>query len=199
MANVADSLLKMFRKPDVPQIEVGDVVRVHQKIREGAKERIQVFEGIVIAVNHGTSLNASFTVRKIASGVGVEKVFLLHSPNIVKVEFKRGSDVKRAKLYYLRSLTGKALKMKDKATKKEAWAEVLGQAAEVQTEATEEDIAEAVKAEAEKQAAEAEKAAEIKPEGETNPVEATNEATEETSGETSSDAGAGTDSEGDGN
>src|SRR3989344_3432783 len=114
MTYLAEPIFRLFRKPDVPKIEAGDVVRVHQKIREGAKERIQVFEGIVIATNHGIGLNASFTVRKIASGIGVEKVFLLHSPNITKVEFKRGSTIKRAKLYFLRALTGKALKMKDK-------------------------------------------------------------------------------------
>lgn len=154
MSSIAEPILKLFRKPDVPNIEVGDVVRVHQKIREGNKERIQVFEGIVIATNHGKDANASFTVRKIASGIGVEKVFLLHSPNIVKVEFKQGSDTKRAKLYFLRALTGKALKLKGSTGKKEAWAEVLDQETEAKTEATEEDIAEAVKADEERKAAE---------------------------------------------
>lgn len=154
---IAEPILKLFRKSDVPDIEVGDVVRVHQKIREGNKERIQVFEGIVIATNHGKSANASFTVRRIASGIGVEKVFLLHSPNIVKVEFKQDSDTKRAKLYFLRALTGKALKTKGSIGKKEAWAEVLGQKTEAKTEATEEDIAEAVKADEERKAAEAQK------------------------------------------
>jgi large subunit ribosomal protein L19 len=207
MTTIAEPILKLFRKLTTPEIEVGDVVRVHQKIREGAKERIQVFEGIVIATNHGKSVNASFTVRKIASGVGVEKVFLLHSPNIVKVEFKRGSAVKRAKLYYLRSLTGKALKMKDRAVKKDAWAEVLGQATDVPTEASEADIAEAVKADEEKQASEAAVGNEEAASGEnveqaedvSNSNETTNEATEETSGEEQSDAGAGTDTEGDRN
>ncbi len=155
MNSIAEPILKLFRKSDVPKIEVGDVVRVHQKIREGNKERIQVFEGIVIATNHGVSANASFTVRKIASGIGVEKVFLLHSPNVVKVEFKQSSAAKRAKLYFLRALTGKALKMKESGRKKEAWAEALGQVEEVKTEATEEDIAEAVQAEEEKKAEEA--------------------------------------------
>jgi large subunit ribosomal protein L19 len=155
MTSKAESILKLSQKTSVPDIEVGDVVRVHQKIREGNKERIQVFEGIVIATNHGKGVNASFTVRKISSGIGVEKVFLLHSPNITKVEFKRGSNIKRAKLYYLRALTGKALKMKDKTSQKEAWAEVLGQDTEAKIEATEEDIAEAVQAEEKRKAAEA--------------------------------------------
>lgn len=207
MTTIAEPILKLFRKTTTPEIEVGDVIRVHQKIREGAKERIQVFEGIVIAVNHGKGNNASFTVRKIASGVGVEKVFLLHSPNVTKIEFKRGSSIKRAKLYYLRSLTGKALKMKDKDVKKEAWAEVLGQNTEVQTEASEADIAEAVQEDEKKKAAEAEAQVEAPAEGEvvssdnveSSNEEVANEATEETSGEESSDAGTGTDAEGDGN
>jgi len=210
MNTKAEPILKLFRKTDVPKIEVGDVVRVHQKIREGAKERIQVFEGIVIATNHGTGSNASFTVRKIASGIGVEKVFLLHSPNIVKVEFKRGSTVKRAKLYYLRALTGKALKMKDKAIKKDAWAEVLGQATDAPTEATEADIEEAVKAEEEKNASEeaqtsesnesensgedVERSAELE-----SSNEGTNEPVEETSEEEPADAGTGADSQNSGN
>ncbi len=168
---IAEPILKLFRKSDVPKIEVGDVVRVHQKIREGNKERIQVFEGIVIATNHGKSANASFTVRKIASGIGVEKVFLLHSPNVVKVEFKQSSNAKRSKLYFLRALTGKALKLKGSTTKKEAWAEVLGHDAEAKTEATEEDIAEAVKADEEKKAAEAQ----IEPVGEIPNIESSDE------------------------
>lgn len=142
--NIAEPILKMFRKPSAPQVEVGDVVRVHQKIKEGGKERIQVFEGIVIATHQKKSLDATFTVRKIASGVGVEKTYLLHSPRIAKIEFKRSSNVRRSKLYYLRALTGKALKMKDKKVTKENWSEVLG--ATDQTEPTEADVAEAVEA-----------------------------------------------------
>lgn len=146
----------MFRKTSVPTVEVGDVVRVHQKIKEGAKERIQVFEGIVIATHNRTDINATFTVRKIASGVGVERTYLLHSPNIVKIEFKRSADIRRAKLYYLRELTGKALKLKDKKVSKESWDQVLLAAEEnVQTEATEADVAEAVAAQAEQEAEQA--------------------------------------------
>jgi large subunit ribosomal protein L19 len=212
---IAEPILKLFRKSDVPKIEVGDVVRVHQKIREGNKERIQVFEGIVIATNHGVSANASFTVRKIASGIGVEKVFLLHSPNVVKVEFKQSSNAKRSKLYFLRALTGKALKLKGSATKKEAWAEVLGQETEAKTEATEEDIAEAVKADEEKKAAEVqvepiEEVSNIESAGsdvvETpveneSPVEVNDGTEKQNSGEEQtvtdeSDAGAGNDAEG---
>ncbi|OGB73649.1 50S ribosomal protein L19 [candidate division Kazan bacterium RIFCSPHIGHO2_01_FULL_44_14] len=151
--NLAEPILQLFRKKTIPEISVGDVVRVHQRIREGDKERVQVFEGIIIARHGKTSLDATFTVRKIASGVGVEKVYLLHSPNIVKVEFKRGSDVRRAKLYYLRKLSGKSLRMKDKTTNKVAWEEVLG-GTDTPTEASEADIAEAVVAEEAKRASE---------------------------------------------
>jgi len=169
--NLAEPILQLFRKKTVPEISVGDVVRVHQKIREGDKERIQVFEGIVIAKHGKTSLDSTFTVRKITSGVGVEKVYLLHSPNIVKVEFKRGSDVRRAKLYYLRKLSGKSLRMKDKTTNKIAWEEVLG-GTDVPTEASEADIAEAVAAEEARQTNEAE----------VSQTEGSNEATETVSG-----------------
>ena len=154
--NLAEPILKLFKKKTTPNIEVGDVIRVHQKIKEGGKERIQVFEGIVIAKHNQKDLDATFTVRKIASGVGVEKTFLLHSPNIAKIEFKRSSDVRRAKLYYLRSLTGKALKLKEKkGVLKDNW-ELIAADEQAPTEASEEDIAEAVAAEEAKKQAEAE-------------------------------------------
>ena len=86
---------------DVPQVEVGDTVRVHVKVKEGARERVQVFEGTVIAKKHG-GIEETFTVRRISYGVGVEKVFPVHSPSIVKVETVRHGYVRRAKLYYLR-------------------------------------------------------------------------------------------------
>ena len=98
---------------EVPQVEVGDTVRVHVKVKEGARERIQVFEGIVIAKKHG-GINETFTVRRISYGVGVEKVFPLYSPVIEKVETVRKGKVRRAKLYYLRDRVGKAAKVKEK-------------------------------------------------------------------------------------
>ncbi len=100
-------------KAEAPQIRVGDTVRVHIKVTEGAKERIQVFEGTVIAKKHG-GVNETFTVRRISYGVGVEKVFPVHSPNVVKVETVRKGKVRRAKLYYLRDRVGKAAKVKEK-------------------------------------------------------------------------------------
>ena len=100
-------------KSEMPVIRVGDTVRVHIKIKEGSKERIQIFEGTVIAKKHG-SVNETFTVRRISYGVGVEKVFPVHSPNVVKVETVRKGKVRRAKLYYLRGRVGKAAKIKTK-------------------------------------------------------------------------------------
>ena len=100
-------------KAERPVIRIGDTVRVHIKIKEGAKERIQIFEGTVIAKKHG-GVNETFTVRRISYGVGVEKVFPVHSPNVVQVETVRKGKVRRAKLYYLRGRVGKAAKVKTK-------------------------------------------------------------------------------------
>ena len=100
-------------KAEMPAIEVGNTVRVHIKVKEGAKERIQIFEGTVIDKKHG-GVNETFTVRRISYGVGVEKVFPVHSPNVVKVETVRKGKVRRAKLYYLRGRAGKAAKIKEK-------------------------------------------------------------------------------------
>lgn len=99
-------------KDKIPDLKVGDTVRVHQKIKEGNRERIQVFEGIIIK-KQGGGLNATFTVRKIAYGVGVEKTFLIHSPLVEKVEVVRVGKARRAKLYYLRDRVGKAAKTKE--------------------------------------------------------------------------------------
>ncbi|MCD8085135.1 MAG: 50S ribosomal protein L19 [Clostridiales bacterium] len=100
-------------KQDVPDIEIGSTVRVHIKVKEGSKERIQIFEGTVIARKHG-GVSETFTVRRISYGVGVEKVFPIHSPNVVKVETVRRGKVRRAKLYYLRGRVGKAAKIAEK-------------------------------------------------------------------------------------
>ena len=99
-------------KSDVPAIEVGDTVRVSVKIREGDKERIQAFEGTVIACK-GSGVSATFTVRRVSYGVGVERVFPVHSPNVDKVEVIRHGRVRRSKLYYLRDRVGKAAKVKE--------------------------------------------------------------------------------------
>lgn len=90
-------------KTDLPSFQPGFTVKVHQKIKEGDKERIQIFEGLVIARKGGTGANATFTVRKIASGVGVERIYPLHSPNIAKIEVVKENSVRRSKLYYVRT------------------------------------------------------------------------------------------------
>ena len=95
-----------------PELRSGDTVRVHVKVREGEKERIQVFEGMVIGMHRG-GLRATFTVRKVSFGQGVERIFPLHSPRIDKIEVVRGAQVRRAKLYFLRDLRGKAARMKE--------------------------------------------------------------------------------------
>lgn len=100
-------------KAEAPVIEVGDLVKVHVRIKEGEKFRIQVFEGTVIAKKHG-GINETFTVRRVAHGVGIERVFPLHSPTVEKVELVRNGKVRRAKLYYLRDRVGKAAKVKSK-------------------------------------------------------------------------------------
>lgn len=100
-------------KQDMPVIEIGDVVKVHVKIKEGDKERVQLFEGTVIAKKHG-GIQETFTVRRIAHGCGIERVFPVHSPNVVKVELVRNGKVRRAKLYYLRDRVGKAAKVKQR-------------------------------------------------------------------------------------
>ena len=99
-------------KKEVPQFNVGDTVRVHNKIVEGTRERIQLFEGTVIAKKNG-GISETFTVRRISYGVGVEKTFPLHSPRVEKVEVVRTGKVRRAKLYYLRDRVGKAAKVKE--------------------------------------------------------------------------------------
>ena len=99
-----------------PAMRSGDTVRVHVKVREGDKERIQIFEGVVIGVHRGGT-RASFTVRKVSFGQGVERIFPLHSPTIQKVEVTRSAKVRRAKLYYLRDLKGKAARMEQREGK----------------------------------------------------------------------------------
>ena len=99
-------------KTEVPQFGIGDGVKVYVKIVEGEKERIQMFEGTVIA-KHGGGISETFTVRRISYGVGVEKIFPIHSPNVEKVEVVRKGKVRRAKLYYLRDRVGKAAKVKE--------------------------------------------------------------------------------------
>lgn len=101
-------------KSDVPVFKSGDTINVHVKVKEGEKERIQEFQGIVIS-RRGASANETFTIRKISDGVGVERIFLVHSPRIAKIELVKKGRVRRAKLYYLRTLTSKAVAQKTTA------------------------------------------------------------------------------------
>ena len=123
-----------------PDLKIGDTVRVHQRIKEGNRERIQVFEGIIIK-KQGGSVNATFTVRRIAYGVGVEKTFLVHSPLVEKVEVVRVGKARRAKLYYLRDRVGKAAK-----TKENVGAKIESKYIEVKADTTVEPVVEEVKA-----------------------------------------------------
>ena len=109
--NALSAVEKNELKSGIPSFQVGDTVKVHVKIKEGDKERIQIFEGVVIARRNG-DLRSSFTVRKISFGQGVERIFPLHSPVIDKIEVVRSSRVRRAKLYYLRKLRGKAARLR---------------------------------------------------------------------------------------
>ena len=110
--DLMQSFTQKHLKAEPPVVTVGDTVRVHLKVKEGNRERIQIFEGSVIAKKHG-GIEETFTVRRISYGIGVEKVFPLHAPSIEKVEVVRHGKVRRAKLYYLRNKVGKAAKIKE--------------------------------------------------------------------------------------
>ena len=152
-------------KNKIPELKIGNTVRVHVRIKEGNKERIQVFEGIIIK-KQGGGVNETFTVRRISYGVGVEKTFLVHSPMVEKVELVRVGKARRAKLYYLRDRVGKAAKTKEKIGARIEDREIIVKEEVVPGESvaeevvTEEVVAEAVEAEKIEKAAEAEKVAE---------------------------------------
>ncbi|MCM3713172.1 50S ribosomal protein L19 [Halalkalibacter oceani] len=112
MNNIIREITNDQLRSDLPAFRPGDTLRVHVKVVEGTRERIQVFEGVVIK-RRGTGVSETFTVRKISYGVGVERTFPLHSPKIEKIEVKRRGKVRRAKLYYLRNLRGKAARIKE--------------------------------------------------------------------------------------
>ena len=110
--DLMQAFTEKYKKAEPPVVAIGDTVRVHLKVKEGNRERIQVFEGTVIAKKHG-GIEESFTVRRISYGVGVEKVFPVHAPSVEKIEVVRHGKVRRAKLYYLRNRVGKAAKTKE--------------------------------------------------------------------------------------
>ena len=111
--NNLDMLEGAYLRDDVPEFRAGDTVKVHVRVVEGGRERVQVFEGVVIARN-GSGLRESFTVRKVSFGVGVERVFPVHAPIIQKIDVTRRGDVRRSKLYYLRERSGKSARIKEK-------------------------------------------------------------------------------------
>ncbi|PYZ93167.1 50S ribosomal protein L19 [Salipaludibacillus keqinensis] len=116
MEQIIRDITKEQLKTDLPDFRPGDTLRVHAKVVEGTRERIQVFEGVVIK-RRGTGISETFTVRKISYGVGVERTFPVHSPRVDKIEVSRRGRVRRAKLYYLRALRGKAARIKERAWK----------------------------------------------------------------------------------
>jgi large subunit ribosomal protein L19 len=113
MTNVIDTLAAATRRDDVPEFRAGDTLKVHVKVVEGSRSRVQVFQGVCIRLQ-GSGVGRTFTVRKVSFGVGVERTFPLHTPIIDRIEVVTRGDVRRAKLYYLRNLRGKAAKIKEK-------------------------------------------------------------------------------------
>lgn len=147
MSSVINQIEAKFKKSAVVDVKSGDTVRVHQKIREGNKERIQIFEGLVIRTDRTGSHTASITVRRIASGVGVEKTYLLHSPLVTKVEVVKRSKVRRNYLTYMRARTGKSARLTGVAFDKEA----VNAVHDAKAEAEEEKLHEKAQAEHEAQ------------------------------------------------
>ncbi|RWZ79392.1 MAG: 50S ribosomal protein L19 [Candidatus Chaera renei] len=142
------------RKHQVVDVRSGDTVRVHQKIKEGNKERVQVFEGVVIRTDRKNSLTSRITVRKVTSGVGVEKSYLLHSPLVLKVEVMRRSKVRRKFLSYLRQRSGKSARLSSVEFNREKVNAVRDKAAEAEIEHIKEEVAAEAEAAAEEKAAE---------------------------------------------
>ncbi|TSC56917.1 MAG: large subunit ribosomal protein L19 [Parcubacteria group bacterium Greene0714_21] len=114
MTTKLETFKQQYLRKDLLEVRPGDIVRVHQKVKETDKERIQVFEGLVLAAKHGKGIQGTITVRKVAEGVGVERIFPLHSPLIEKIELVKHAKVRRAKLFYLRTAKGKRAKLKAK-------------------------------------------------------------------------------------
>jgi large subunit ribosomal protein L19 len=124
MTNIVEDHFQL--KKNIPDLKAGDRVRVHQKIKEGKKERIQTFEGLVIKTKSGKGINGSFTVRRISLEVGIEKTYPLHLPSITKIEKLRSAKVRRAKLYYTRGLIGKkARRLKGEKEDAEVWEDIV--------------------------------------------------------------------------
>jgi large subunit ribosomal protein L19 len=152
MQSVIKKIEEQFKKHQVVDVKSGDTVKVHQKIREGSKERVQVFEGLVIRTDRPKSHTASITVRRIASGVGVEKTYLMHSPLVMKVEVTKRSKVRRNYLTYMRARTGKAARLTGVAFDRDAVNTIHDQAAEAEEAKLKEETAKTAEAEVAKKA-----------------------------------------------
>jgi large subunit ribosomal protein L19 len=152
MFELIQKVEQKYRKHAVVDVRTGDTVRVHQKVKEGSKERVQMFEGVVIRTDRKDSLTSSITVRRIASGVGVEKTYLLHSPLVLKVEVVKRSKVRRKYLTYLRERSGKSARLTAVAFDKEAVNTVADKAAEEEIEHIKEELAEKHEADAKAEA-----------------------------------------------
>jgi large subunit ribosomal protein L19 len=142
MESVIQQIEAKSKKKAVVDVRSGDAVKVHQKIREGGKERVQIFEGLVIRTHRKNSLTSTITVRRIASGVGVEKTFLLHSPTILKIEVTKRSKVRRNYLSYMRQLTGKSARLSGIEFDRDAVNAVIDEEAEAEEEKLKEEKAE---------------------------------------------------------
>ncbi len=165
MQTVMEKVNDTFKKSAVVDVRSGDTVKVHQKIKEGSKERVQIFEGLVIRTDRKNSHTARITVRRIASGVGVEKSYLLHSPLVLKVEVVKRSKVRRNYLTYMRKRTGKSARMTGVEFDKEGVNTIVDEKAEAEEAKLHEDVAKKAEAEAARKAEEeaklAAKAAEV--------------------------------------
>jgi len=154
MQSIIQKFEQQFKKGAVVDVKSGDTVRVHQKIREGAKERVQIFQGLVIRTDRKDTHTSRITVRRISSGIGVEKSFLLHSPLVLKIEVTKRSKVRRNYLSYMRALTGKSARLTGVDFDKQAVNTVRDEAAEAEAAKLAEETAKAAEAEAAAKAAE---------------------------------------------
>lgn len=163
MQSVIQQIESKYKKAQVVDVKTGDTVRVHQKIKEGSKERVQIFEGLVIRTDRKSSLTSRIVVRRIASGIGVEKSFLMHGPNILKVEVVKRSKVRRNYLSYMRQRTGKSARLSNVDFDKKSVNEIRDLEAEkAEEELAKQKEAEHAKAEAERKAQEAAEEAKVK-------------------------------------
>lgn len=154
MESVIKQIENSFKKSAVVDVRSGDTVKVHQKIREGSKERVQIFQGLVIRCDRKGSHTSRITVRRIASGIGVEKSFLLHSPLVLKVEVTKRSKVRRNYLTYMRARTGKSARLTGVDFDKDAVNTIRDEAAEAEEEKLKEEVAKAAEADVAAKAAE---------------------------------------------